>query len=345
MKKLISKRNLPSLKSREEMLDVLLKEEYGYIPAPPEKISFEVTEKFIPKFCAGRAKASKIIANCEMNGKTFSFPFYSVIPTREGKYPFFVHINFRDAVPDRYMPSEELVDNGFAILSFCYKDVTSDDGDFTNGLAGVLYPDGKRGDDAAGKISMWAWAAQRVMDYAQGLEALDLNNSIVCGHSRLGKTALLAGATDERFAFVYSNNSGCSGAAITREKIGETVRNICDRFPYWFCENYKKYSDNEDKMPFDQHWLIASIAPRKVCVGSASLDEWADPASEMLSCFAASEAFEKMGMTGFVAPDRFAEVGECFLEGNIGYHLREGEHYFSRHDWHKLIAFVQKHKN
>ena len=345
MKELLSEKKLPSLKSREEMLDVLLKEEYGYIPAPPEKISFEVIEKYIPKFCAGRAKANKIIANCEINGKQFSFPFYSVIPVREGKYPFFVHVNFRDSIPDRFMPSEEIVDNDFAVLSFCYKDVTSDDGDFTNGLAGVFYPDGKRDSDAAGKIALWAWAAQRVMDYAQGLEELDLNNAIICGHSRLGKTALLTAATDERFTFAYSNNSGCSGAAITRSKCGETVKDICGRFPYWFCENYKKYSDNEYEMPFDQHWLLASIAPRKICVGSASADIWADPESEMLSCFAASEVFEKMGMDGFIAPDRFAEIGESFFDGNIGYHLREGEHYFGRRDWQKIIDFVNKHKN
>ena len=88
----------------------------------------------------------------------------------------------------------------------------------------ILYKDGKRKPNDAGKIAMWAWAAQRVMDYAQTLvDVLDLKNGVVCGHSRLGKTALLAAATDERFAFVYSNNSGCSGAAVTRKKQGETA--------------------------------------------------------------------------------------------------------------------------
>ena len=138
------------------------------------------------------------------------------------------------------MPTEELVDNGFAVLSFCYKDVTSDDGDITDGLAGVLYEDGKRGPTDAGKIAMWAWAAHRVLDLAENFEALDMTRAIVCGHSRLGKTALLAGATDERVFVAHSNDSGCSGAAITRDKDGEKVSDITTRFPYWFCENYYK---------------------------------------------------------------------------------------------------------
>ena len=334
---------LPPLTEKEKMLDILLREEYGYLPQKPENISFDVTPRYVRNFCAGKATLSRVVANCIVEGREFSFPFYVTMPTGDGKYPFFVHINFRDNVPDMYMPTEELVDNGFAVLSFCYKDVTSDSGDFSDGLAGVLFPEGKRTDTDCGKIAMWAWAAHRVMDYAETLENLDMTRSVVCGHSRLGKTALLTAATDERFAFAYSNNSGCSGAAITRGKLGETVKDICNRFPYWFCENYKKYADDESNMPFDQHYLIATIAPRYVCVGSASADEWAGPESEQLACVAASPAFEALGKKGFIAPDRVAEVGESFFEGDIGYHLREGLHYFGRADWNQLIRFIRKY--
>ncbi len=334
---------LPPLCDRQTMLDTLLREEYGQIPCPPESICFETEENFIPNFCAGKAKACRITAKCIINGKYFSFPFYTVIPAEKGKYPFFIHISFRDSVPDRYMPSEELIDNGFAVLSFCYEDVTADNNDFTNGLAGVLFEDGKRAPDSAGKLAMWAWAAQRVMDYAQGLECLDISHSVVCGHSRLGKTALLTAATDTRFAFAYSNNSGCSGAALSRGTKGESIADICRVFPYWFCENYLKYSNNEEAMPFDQHWLMAAIAPRFVCVGSASLDAWADPLFEQLGCMAASPAYRSYGRQGFVCPDRQAEVGEFFFEGSIGYHLRKGLHYFSRDDWQRLMAFVKSH--
>ena len=341
MKALLEQRQLPPLLSREEMLDVLLREEYGYLPPKPDSIEWDVKKDQVHFFCAGKARLNKVTATCRWGDKSFSFPFSWIEPTDEGKHPFFVHINFRGDIPDLYQPTEELVDNGFAILSFCYKDVTSDNGDLTNGLAGVLYEDGKRGPTDAGKIAMWAWAAQRLMDFAYTIEdKMDLSCGIVCGHSRLGKTALLAGATDERFAFAYSNDSGCSGGAITRDKQGERVFGICRDFPYWFCENYWKYVDKEYEMPFDQHYLLASIAPRCVLIGTAVEDLWSDPVSEQLACLAAAPAFAG----GMPDGEKRAEIGDTFFEGRIGYHMRRGSHYFSREDWLKLMDFVNRHR-
>ena len=341
LEKLLEERNLPPLESREIMLETIQREEFGFIPPAPEELTFDVTENVRGRFCGGHARRDRVIANCVINGKNFSFPFDAVYPTAPGKHPFFIHINFRPAVPDEYMPTEEIIDNGFAGLSFCYGDVSSDDGDFTNGLAGVIFEDGRREKDSPGKIALWAWAAMRVMDFAQTKgDVLDLGRGAVCGHSRLGKTALLTAAYDERFACGYSNESGCSGAALARGTTGETVKQIVDRFPYWFCENYYKYSDNESAMPFDQHWLIACIAPRLAMAGSASLDDWAHPLSEQLAALAASPAFK----TGLICEDRPAEVGEAFLQGDVGYHLRHGEHFFSRTDWQRLMEFMEIHK-
>ena len=340
LEKLIKERNLPPLQKKEEMIEILQQEEYGYIPPKPATISWEIQEKIIPVFCAGKAILYKVTAHCMWNSnKCFSFPFYVSLPAKPGKHPFFIHVNFRNQIPDIYMPTEELIDNGFAVLSFCYNDVTKDNEDFSDGLAGVLLDEEARAATAPGKIAMWAWAIHRVMDYAQTLgDVLDLKRSAVCGHSRLGKTALLAAATDERIQYCYSNNSGCSGAAISRGKKGETVKDICERFPYWFCENYKKYANNEQYMPFDQHYLLACVAPRKLLVGSAALDIWADPESEMLCCYAASAAFDK----GFICNDRLPAIDDVYLDGDIGYHLRDGHHYFGRTDWHRMIQFMNK---
>ena len=341
LNEMLNERNVPDLKSRDEMLCVLQNEVYGFLPPTPDSISFKVTENTICNFCAGKAVLNKVITECRIGSKCFSFPFYATLPTDGKKHPFMILINFRDCVPDRYMPTEELVDNGFAVLSFCYQDITNDNHDFTDGLAGVLYENGVRKDNSAGKIAMWAWAAHRVMDYAERIDdILDMNYSIVCGHSRLGKTALFTAATDERIKFAYSNDSGCAGAAITRDKKGETIKDICKNYSFWFCENYKKYIDNEHNMPCDQHFLVASIAPRKVLIGSASEDEWSDPISEQLCCLAASPAFNK----GFISSNETAQIGEEFFEGDIGYHLRKGLHYFSREDYIKLIKFVNIHK-
>lgn len=342
-KKILEKRNVPPLKSKEEMMEILFHEEYGYLPQKPDKVTWVETDNFINCFCGGKANIKKVELTASWGEKSFTFPFYASIPEGEGKFPFFVSINFRDNIPDYFLPAEEILDNGYAILSFCHNDVTRDNYDFSDGLAGVLYEDGKRGDTDAGKIAMWAWAAHRVMDYAETIDSLDKNRGIVVGHSRLGKTALLAAATDERFAGAYSNDSGCSGAAITREKEGERVKDICGMVSYWFCENYKKYIDNEDKMPFDQHYLLASIAPRLVYVASASEDIWADPVSEYLACVAASPIYDKYNKPGFIAEDRLPVIGDKFHEGSIGYHLRKGLHYIAREDWNTSIEFFNKH--
>lgn len=339
LKEMLSARGLPALRERGEMLRILQSEQYGFMPPRPDQVIFQTQENVIPNFCAGNAVCHRVTAHCEMVDKRFVFPFHACLPTDGKKHPFFVAINFRSDVPDRYMPMEELIDNGFAVLSFYYGDVTSDDKRFTDGLAGVLYEKGAREAHDAGKIALWAWAAQRVLDWAEGQsDALDMTHAVVCGHSRLGKTAMLAAATDERFTHCYSNDSGSSGAAIARGKKGETVEKICARFPCWFCEKFNDYRSREDEMPFDQHYLAACIAPRKLLIGSATEDAWADPISELLCCLAASEAFPH----GFVYEDRLPEAGDCFLKGDIGYHLRKGLHCFSRADWHRLMQFVLK---
>ncbi|MBQ8894003.1 MAG: hypothetical protein IJ043_06290 [Clostridia bacterium] len=340
LNELLSERNLPLLQTRNEMLELLLREEYGYLPANPDHIEWR-SEKARKNFCAGKANDFQVTCTATWGDKQFVFPFHALLPTAPGKYPFFVMINFRPDIPDVYLPAEELIDHGYAVLYLYYRDITADNDDFTDGLAGVLYKDGKRKSADPGKIAMWAWGMHRLLDYAETLDCLNMDRAIAAGHSRLGKTALLAAATDERFYCGHSNDSGCSGAAISRAKIGESVAAICKKFPYWFCENYYKYAENESIMPFDQHYLIASIAPRLVHVSSAIEDKWADPDSEFLACVAASSIYDS---NGFICEDRLPIPGDRFHEGRIGYDLRNGTHYFSREDWLNLIAYLKKHE-
>jgi len=328
---------------RKEIVDILCEEEYGFMPKMHDNLTWEeVSEE--KNFCAGKVTLKKIMLTAYFGDESFSFPVYSSIPNKDGRHPFFVHINFSDNVPDRYLPVEEICDRGYAVLSFFYNDVALDEKKYPNRsedkLKDILFKGVDKKSNHCGKIHMWAWAASRVMDYAQSLGCLNFEKAIIVGHSRLGKTALLAGALDERFSCAISNDSGCSGAAITRNKVGERVSNITEHFSYWFCDNYKKYIENEDKMPFDQHFLIAAMAPRKVYVASAKEDDWADPKSEFLACFAASEVYEKLGFKGLVTDDRFPEVGEWLHDGNIGYHIRSGKHYLSREDWNRFMDYL-----
>lgn len=329
--------------ARREMFETLLQNEYGVMPERELSVSFEETERD-KKFCAGKADLSVINITAKFKNGSFTFPARVVIPKGKEKIPFFVHINFRPDVPDKYQPTEEIIDNGFAVLSFCYNEVTSDNGDFSDGVSPfILGGDVQKEDNACGKIAMWAWAASKVMDFAETVPELDKSRAIVIGHSRLGKTALLAGASDARFALAVSNDSGCGGAALTRNKGGETVDDICRSYYYWFCRNYRKYRNNESAMPFDQHYLLACIAPWKVYCASAAEDGWSDPDMEFLCCAAAGEFFARYGLEGFNVPDRLPENGEKLFFNNVSYHKRAGAHYFGREDWLYYMEYAKKY--
>lgn len=352
----LEKRKLPDLlcgadtpetfKARqEEIKKLLLEEEYGLFPPKPVDIRFEVTGENA-NFCCGHAPLRNVTAHCTLPGGTvFSFPFSCVIPVSEIPVPAFVSINFSPNVPDKYMPSEEIADNGFAVFSFFADDIVTNDqdGDFANGIGPILFPDGYRGPTGASKLTMWAWGAMRIMDYVMTLDCIDKKNVAVIGHSRMGKTAMIAGGFDERFSFVISNDSGCAGAALSRGKTGETIAFMNRVWWFWHCENYLKYNGDPFALPFDQHFLAALTAPRNLYIGSASLDDWADPRGEYLGGMAASPAWELFGLKGLVGEDRPPETGDIFHEGSIGYHLREGEHYLSRWDWLRYMEYIRLH--
>lgn len=355
---MLKQRNLPDLteggriQSREDweavrprLLKLLAEEEYGFLPPAPKKLTWEVvksSEGNVNGYCSGKAVLTEIRLTAELEQGTFSFPVFGMIPVGEGPFPAVVHINFRNLVPDAYMPTEEICDRGFAVFSFGYEDVTSDDDDFGNGLAGVFYRGRERTGTDPGKISFWAWAAIRVRDYMETLPQIDQKRTAVLGHSRLGKTALWAGAWDPRFQYVISNESGCSGAALSRGKTGERIRDICQRFPYWFCANYQKYMDREETLPFDQHLLLAMTAPRELHVASAEDDLWSDPLSEYLGCAAAAPVYQLYGRAGVPELDRVPKAGDTLPGDGIFYHHRSGGHYLSRYDWNRLMDNMER---
>lgn len=329
---------------REEIKKLICETEYGILPQKPDKMSVReyLTDE---KYCASKAIYKEIGITVEIGGRSFEFPVRLVVPNAPGRHKTVVFLNFRSEVPDRYYPTDEICDAGFAVATVCYEEITADNGDFSSGIAALFF-DGERGGTAAGKIALWAWAAMRVMDYLEAQPFADLKNIAVAGHSRLGKTALLTAALDERFAFAFSNDSGSCGAALSRGKTGERIADITDAFPFWFCPNFADYANRESELPFDQHFLLALIAPRRLYVSSAESDAWAHPASELLSCAAASPVYELLGERGLVYDGAYPPQGEAaYQKGCIGYHIRRGSHYFSRHDWNEFLRFMTAHEN
>jgi hypothetical protein len=247
--------------------------------------------------------------------------------------------------PEGVWSIEALLDRGYAVATAYYGDLFPDhEGGLKHSVIPLFYKKGQnRPKPYQWKaISAWAWGLSRGMDYLETDKDINSSEVILIGHSRLGKTALWAGAQDRRFAMVISNSSGTGGADISRRMFGETVKSINKTFPWWFDANFKKYIGKVDSLPVDQHELIALIAPRPVYIQSSVVNLWADPRGQFLAAKDASPVYQLLGVEG-LAINHMPKVNEPSIKGNIAYLNRAGPHMMILYDWERYMDFADKY--
>ena len=353
----LARRALPPLRSREEMLDILQREVYGYLPTNSCTVTASEPTKVNHAYMRGAVHHSYVTLTLSLARGEYSFRLDRLLHTDGKKRPLIIFLNFHPMGATPYFAVEEMSEREVDFLCVDYRDITVDNMDFSNGIAPLLLPKGQNRPSAPGKIAIWAYVAMRILDYALTLPGTDADNIAVAGHSRLGKTALFTAAMDERFRFVLVNNAGCGGDALAHgnsghscpdgvpayPNYGELYSNMLSSFPYWGCPNFLRHMDRNCSDEFDQHYLLAAIAPRYSFHCAAELDYWADPVSQYLCTVAASPAFEAAGITGMTDPDRYPLPGEVRLDGHIGFYYAPTLHFLGRRTWNYFIDFIEKH--
>lgn len=361
---------------RPELIALFQHYMYGRPPAAPRTIATTVN-RVDANYFAGKATKSEVTITFGPP-QAPKIELLLIVPNQPaGPKPVFLGINFCGnhtllddpaiALPTAWMPEhcpgcrdhqatdagrgsqkevwavEQTIDRGYALACFYSGDIDPDRNDFSDGVHPFYLAPGQvgRGVHDWGTIAAWAWGMQRAVDYLVSNPEIDRKRIAAVGHSRLGKTSLLAGALDERIALIIPHQAGCGGTAPSRHNVGETVQQINDRFPHWFCDEFKKFNDQVERLPFDQNCLVALCAPRPVLLSNAQEDSWADPEGQFRVLQGADSVYRLLGSKGL--DGRSLPEVDHLLDTPLGYYIRPGKHAMTTGDWKIFLDFADKH--
>lgn len=371
------------LKRRPELKQLFQHYMYGYLPPKPQKTVVEKVLFQDEGFLDGKATISESRLAFYGPDLTQRLHVLLVIPNkRAAAVPIFVGMNFcgnhalanhpKIHIPEGWVyksciGSENeratekgrgtqaenwnldlIVERGYGLACFYSGDIDPDTPDFSDGIGPSFYSKGQTvpKPDDAGAISEWAWGYHRVVDFLldHHSKTIDPNRIAAVGHSRNGKTTLLATAMDDRIALAIPHQAGCGGTAPSRVALDrtdvETIARINTVFPHWFCDNFPLFNQHPEKLPFDQHCLIALCAPRPVLFTNAVEDQWANPDGQFDILKAAEPVYLLLGAGKLDATKRPEE--RKLINSKLGYYIRPGKHLMDREDWGIFLDFADK---
>jgi hypothetical protein len=347
---------------RPELLRLYETEIYGRVPANAPKVRFEVGEE-VPVL-DGTAVRKRITGHFgdKPDGPAVNVMLYR--PAKAvGPLPLVLHITFGGdptlqpspapmapgAIPPRRFndmgPVADVLARGYAYAVLSYTEIQPDKKDgYTSGVIGLALAPGqtKPAPDEWGTIAAWTWGLSRVMDYLETDPVVDAKRVALVGHSRLGKTVLWAGATDPRYALIYSSQSGEMGAALSRRDFGETVDDMATNYGYQFAGNLQKYIGRWNDMPHEGHLLVSLSAPRPVFISAGSGDLWSDPRGMFLAVVAAGPVWRLLGKTDLGTTEMPA-LDVPLTTGTLAYLDHDGPHVISPLDWKTFLDFAGRY--
>jgi len=306
-------------------LNLILEKEYGGFAPAPEKVEVEPLCQVGLRLWPESPRLYSYRLHCQCGSKAFSFAVQVLFPRGEGPFPAVINGDgcWRYISDD---VARSVLARGFALVTFNRTEMAPDQGSVEvtgpqhrNGGLYEVYPG-----HTFGALSAWAWGHSRCVDLACQLPFIADSRLAVNGHSRGGKAALLAGATDQRIA-ATNDNSSCAGGSAAFRYVGDggETLNIVNAYPAWFGEGLRPFVKREQDLPFDQHCLLAAIAPRSLLLTYALDDRWSNPEGMVQCAKAVKEVYQFLGQ-----PERFA------------FHLRKGKHQHDPEDWNAFLDFL-----